>query len=173
MQATDFPTLRDLVLHFGAQRGWLTQRQIAVMCGLDESALSRFLNGEQDLGARRTHALFRDLGVPIDLYDLAYALLAQAQEQAKQLRVPRPPRAGVAIEVRGAFEGTAGRARRNMVMQAAGRTVAAGRASRTPQPWPVNHPSPDDPTDVPAAVVAAFFAEQGYSGARIAEFFGE
>ena len=65
MQATDFATLRDLILFYAGQRGWSTQRHVAVICGLDESALSRFLNGEQDIGARRTHTLFQAVGVPV------------------------------------------------------------------------------------------------------------
>ena len=89
IQATTFETLRDLVLYYGARRGWSTQRHIAVACGLDESALSRFLNGEQDIGARRTHALFREVGVPVDQYDLAYALLGRAQDLARTLRQSR------------------------------------------------------------------------------------
>ena len=89
MQATTFESLRDLVLYYGARRGWSTQRHIAVACALDESALSRFLNGEQDIGARRTHALFREIGVPVDQYDLAYALLGRAQDLARTLRQSR------------------------------------------------------------------------------------
>lgn len=84
MQSTAFSSLRDLVLHHGKRRGWSTQRHIAVACELDETALSRFLNGEQDIGARRTHALFRELGVPVEQYDHAYELLEQAQELARR-----------------------------------------------------------------------------------------
>jgi hypothetical protein len=153
-QATTFETLRDLVMHHAARRGWLTQRTVAVMCGLDESALSRLLNGEQDVGARRTHALFQAVGVPVEQYDLAYALLGRAQEQARANR-----------EARQASE-----RRLTPMPPAALRTPSSG--------WTLSHATaavitPDLAAlaDVPAAVVAALFGERGYSGDEIAAFF--
>ena len=157
MTAPRFTSLRDLVLHYAAQRGWHTQRQIAVFCGLDESALSRLLNGEQDIGARRTHALFQAVGIPVELYDLAYALLGQAQvSAARTLHIlgGRPP------------------ARRS-----AGRRGPHGLyrldllSRQTAQPAP-RQPAPQlDPSDVPAAVVLTHFAARRLSGEQIAAFF--
>jgi transcriptional regulator with XRE-family HTH domain len=153
-QAITFETLRDLVMHYAARRGWLTQRTVAVMCGLDESALSRLLNGEQDVGARRTHALFQAVGVPVEQYDLAYALLGRAQEQARANREARQ-----------------GSERRLTPMP-----PAALRT--TPSGWTLSHapavataPGPDMLVDVPASVVVALFAERGYDGEEIAAFF--
>jgi transcriptional regulator with XRE-family HTH domain len=150
MQATDIVTLRDLVLFYAAQRGWSTQRHVAVICGLDESALSRFLNGELDIGARRTHALFQAVGVPVDQYDLAYALLGRAQDSARELRAGR--------------------------REPAGATARPNQAARdrwpAPIPFPAGSPSavlPDD--EIPAAVVVALFAARGYTGEQIAAFF--
>jgi transcriptional regulator with XRE-family HTH domain len=174
MQTIDFDSLRDLVLHYGARRGWQTQRQIAVMCGIDETGLSRFLNGEQDIGARRTHALFQAVGVPVDRYDLAYALLGRAQEQARADREARLARVDAVAPAR----------------IPVGRGVERGRASHTPEmllrtpsfrgqgAWSVPMPVDSVPAtgvwyepDLPAAVVVALFASKGYSGEQIAAFF--
>lgn len=76
-------TFRDVVLYYGRRRGWSTQRHIAVACEIDESALSRFLKGEQDIGTCRAHALFQQLGIPAAHYDVVYSLLAQAQRRAR------------------------------------------------------------------------------------------
>lgn len=143
-------SLRDLVLHHAARRGWHTQRHVAVICGLDESALSRFLNGEQDIGARRTHALFQAVGIPVEEYDLAYALLGRAQDTAHQLRSGRRvPAAAGAHPNQAAIRGWPGGA------------------------VPVEHepsvPVPDG--EMPAAVVVALFAARGYTGEQIAAFF--
>ena len=154
IQATTFETLRDLVMHYAARRGWPTQRTVAVMCGLDESALSRLLNGEQDVGARRTHALFQAVGVPVDQYDLAYALLGRAQEQARANRVARQ----------------AGERRTAAVPPAALHTATSGW-SLSHAPTAVIAPDRDSLADVPAAVVATLFAERGYTGDQIAAFF--
>ncbi len=152
MQATTFETLRELVLHHGAARGWRTQRHIAVACGLDESALSRFLNGEQDIGARRTHALFQAIGIPVEHYDLAYALLGRAQELAAESREARSERTA--------------RARGTLPRVAGGPWRGLERPAPHPvaiEPWPAE--------DLPAAVVVALFAAEGYSGGQIAAFF--
>ena len=154
-QATTFETLRDLVMHYAERRGWSTQRTVAVMCGLDESALSRLLNGEQDVGARRTHALFQAVGVPVDQYDLAYALLGRAQEQARANREARQ----------------AGERRLTPIPPAALRTGSPGW-SLSHAPTAVIAPDVDALADVPAAVVAALFAERGLTGDQIAAFFG-
>jgi transcriptional regulator with XRE-family HTH domain len=151
MQPPPFDTLRDLVLHHAARRGWLTQRHVAVICGLDESALSRFLNGEQDIGARRTHALFQAVGVPVEQYDLAYALLARAQEaaaDARRSRLRHASRSGQAVE---------GQARIGL------RDGTSGAMIDLSGPWGED--------DIPAAVLAARFAAEGLSGAQIAAFF--
>lgn len=159
MQATTFATLRDLVLHHAAGRGWTTQRHIAVICGLDESALSRFLNGEQDLGARRTHAIFQAVGIPVVQYDLAYTLLGRAQELAqvgKQYRAHRQPGGG----------------------QEGGR-AAIGRGSTGPAMHADRRTlSPSElfdsfAGDIPAAVAIAHFAMHQYRGEEIAQFFAE
>lgn len=150
MQATAFESLRDLVLFYAAQRGWHTQRHVAVMCGLDESALSRFLNGEQDIGARRTHALFQAVGVPVDHYDLAYTLLGQAQDSARALRSGRREPAGAP-------------ARPNQA-------AVGGRPATMPSPVAVPAAALAD-GDIPAAVVVALFATRGYTGEQIAAFF--
>ncbi|MGE0543855.1 MAG: helix-turn-helix domain-containing protein [Dehalococcoidia bacterium] len=150
MQATDFATLRDLILFYAAQRGWSTQRHVAVICGLDESALSRFLSGEQDIGARRTHALFQSIGVPVEQYDLAYALLGRAQDGARELRHGRREPAGVPVRPN--------------------RAAADGWPVLTPVLRPA--PAVSLPGDeIPAAVVIAIFAARGYTGAQIAAFF--
>jgi hypothetical protein len=153
-QATTFETLRDLVMHYAARRGWSTQRTVAVMCGLDESALSRLLNGEQDIGARRTHALFQAVGIPVDEYDLAYRLLGRAQEAAHLNRVARQAGAG-----RGA-----------PMPPAAFRPASSG--------WGPSHTRPTAPlpeidagADMPVSIMVALFAERRYSGAEIATFF--
>lgn len=151
MQATTFETLRELVLHHGAARGWRTQRHIAVACGLDESALSRFLNGEQDIGARRTHALFQAVGIPVEQYDLAYTLLGRAQEVAAESREARTARA------RGALPRMAGGPWRGLARP------VPDRVCPDPGLWHED--------DVPAAVVVALFAAEGYSGGQIAAFF--
>jgi hypothetical protein len=80
-----FATLRDLVLHHAGRRGWSTQRHIAVACGLDETALSRFLDGRQDIGAVRTYALFREIGIPVERYPLAFELLDRSQRLAREI----------------------------------------------------------------------------------------
>jgi transcriptional regulator with XRE-family HTH domain len=143
-------SLRDLVLRHAARRGWHTQRHVAVISGLDESALSRFLNGEQDIGARRTHALFQTVGIPVEEYDLAYALLGRAQDDARQLRHGRQ------------MPATAG-ARPN---QAAVREWSSGgmRVERKSN-------IPASMEEMPAAVVVALFAARGYTGEQIADFF--
>jgi len=153
-QATTFETLRDLVMHYAERRGWPTQRTVAVMCGLDESALSRLLNGEQDVGARRTHALFQAVGIPVEHYDLAYALLGRAQERARASREARQ----------------AGERRLTPMPPAALRTGTSGW-SLSHAPTAVLAPALDPLADVPAAVVAVLFAERGYSGEQIAAFF--
>lgn len=152
MQATDIATLRDLVLFYAAQRGWSTQRHVAVISGLDESALSRFLNGEQDIGARRTHALFQTVGVPVEQYDLAYALLGRAQDSAREIRTGRREPAGAT-------------ARPNQ---------AALDGWPAPPPFPSAAPAHTLPGDeIPAAVVVALFATRGYTGEQIAAFFSK
>lgn len=77
-------TLQDLLLTCGRRRGWRTQRHIAVSCEIDETAYSRFVHGEQEIGATRTYALFRAVGVPAERIDLAYTLLEQAQRLARR-----------------------------------------------------------------------------------------
>jgi len=154
MQATAFDSLRDLIMHHAARRGWATQRTVAVMCGLDESALSRLLNGEQDIGARRTHALFQAVGIPVDQYDLAYALLGRAQEQARDNRDSR-----VAAE-----------RRLSPMPPAALRTAPSRRTLSHTLPTAVA-PAYPDLGDVPASVVIALFTERAYSGEQIAAFF--
>lgn len=143
-------SLRDLVLHHAARRGWHTQRHVAVICGLDESALSRFLNGEQDLGARRTHALFQAVGVPVEQYDLAYALLGRAQDSARLIRAGRREPAATASRPH----------------QAA---VERWSLPSAPTPGEPGLRRPGD--DLPAAVVVALFAARGYTGEQIAAFF--
>jgi transcriptional regulator with XRE-family HTH domain len=155
MQITDIGTLRDLVLHHAARRGWQTQRQVAVICGLDESALSRFLNGEQDLGARRTHALFQAVGIPVDEYDLAYALLARAQDSARTLRAGRRSAEPAVTTVRTAPSG------RGTPIMTAPRSMTV---PLRPAIGPADH-------DVPASLVAALFQERQYTGEQIAAFF--
>lgn len=187
MQATEsearleFETLRDLVLHYGARRGWYTQRRIAVMCGHDESALSRFLNGEQDLGARRTHALFCAVGVPVERYDLAYALLGRAQEQSKQSREARSDRVAVGDPTRRLLRLAPQRRSAGPVMQHTGHDGGwqRSRPSAVLEPaWDAAPPGGlwleqvASYDDIPAAAVVALFAAGAYSGVRIAEFFG-
>jgi hypothetical protein len=156
MQATTFETLRDLVMHYAGRRGWSTQRTVAVMCGLDESALSRLFNGEQDIGARRTHILFQAVGIPVDQYDLAYILLGRAQEQARANR-----------EARQASE------RRVSPVPPAALRTAPSRWTLT-HTWPTaTLPRIDAMNDLPASIVVALFAERGYSGEEIAAFFAE
>lgn len=153
MQATAFSTLRDLVLHHAAGRGWSTQRHIAVVCGLDESALSRFLNGEQDLGARRTHAIFRAVGVPVDQYDLAYTLLGRAQELART--------------------GRQGRARPSASPSRPASVTTENRSTAVPIRRAESSLSWSAGDDLPAEVVVAYFAQQGWDGEAIGRFFGE
>jgi hypothetical protein len=100
MVATDFTTLRDLVLHYAGRRGWRTQRRIAVTCGLDETAFSRFLDGKQDIGAVATFALFQAVRVPIELYPLAFELLGRAQDEARRARDGRDQAHPAAAEFR-------------------------------------------------------------------------
>jgi transcriptional regulator with XRE-family HTH domain len=153
-QATTFETLRDLVMYHAARRGWSTQRTVAVMCGIDESALSRLLNGEQDIGARRTHALFQAVGVPVDQYDLAYILLGRAQEQAQAHRAARQ-----ASERHAAPAPPA----------AAHPALTGWRVSRTRPALAM--PAVGAIADVPVSIVVALFAERGYSGDEISAFF--
>ena len=156
MQATTFETLRELVLHYAGRRGWLTQRQIAVMCGLDESALSRWLNGEQDIGARRTHALFQEVGIPVDRYDLAYALLGRAQESAQTNRAARLRTTGrTTVPLHRPGERLAG--------------VRVGHAGVLAPSLAVEEPLPG--ADIPASVVIALFTARQYTGEQIAAFF--
>ena len=155
MHATTFETLRDLVLHYAGRRGWLTQRQIAVMCGLDESALSRWLNGEQDIGARRTHALFQEVGIPVDQYDLAYALLGRAQESAQANRTARLRTGGQTVPLHRPGERLAG--------------VRVGHAGVLTPSLAMDESLTG--ADIPASVVIALFAARQYTGAQIAAFF--
>lgn len=139
-------TLRDFVLRHAAGRGWRTQRHVAVMCGLDESSLSRFLAGEQDIGAWRTHALFRAAGVPMAEYDRAYALLGEAQATARLVRTARGAmsRRVAPLQSRGEVPGT------------------LLDTSRTFEP---------DSPELPASVVVALFASRRWTGAEIDAFF--
>lgn len=149
MTALAFADLRALIRHHGERRGWRSQRQIAVMCGLDESALSRFLNGEQDIGARRTHALFQTIGVPVEQYDIAYALLGRAQEQARAARDRRSPEpAGSGHSTEAALSSAAPLTGANL--------ESSGRATLP---------------DLPASMVIARFAAGRFSGEQIAAFF--
>src|SRR6266536_1446742 len=93
MTATPYPTLRDLILECAARNGWHTQRRIALSCGIEESALSRFLDGRQDLGAVATFELFRAVSVPVEQYPVAFELLRRAQTEARQLRESREAQA--------------------------------------------------------------------------------
>jgi transcriptional regulator with XRE-family HTH domain len=167
MQTEQLTTLRDLVLHHGVRRGWRTQRHIAVACGLDETALSRFLNGDQDLGARRTHALFRAVGIPVDQYDLAYALLGRAQDAARAARVDRqaheraaPSPAPLMVE----YAATMAR-----IEPAPVRLLTSGRSRRDEPRRVVPLPERED---MPAAAAAAIFSRRRYTGADIAAFLG-
>lgn len=151
-----FASLRELVLHYAAGRGWRTQRQIAVFCGLDESALSRLLNGEQDVGALRTHALFQAVGIPVERYDLAYALLGQAQAAARSTRTLR--RAHPARAANGREElRPVPPARPSLTRSALATAVGPAR-------W-------FEPPDVPVALVVAHFAMRRFTGQQIAAFF--
>ena len=151
MEPGTFDTLRDLVLHHAARRGWLTQRHVAVICGLDESALSRFLNGEQDIGARRTHALFQAVGVPVEQYDLAYALLGKAQQMATKARRSRLNHAPRPVQT------TESHARPGLRDDSAVALIESFGLT--------------EGGDIPAAVVVARFAAEGLTGAEIAAFF--
>jgi len=152
MQAISFDTLRAMVLHYSALRGWRTQRHIAVICGLDEAALSRFLSGEQDIGARRTHALFQTVGIPPERYDYAYALLGQAQELASRNRQARTVARTLGARPRASVQALDGQA-------------STGRGGAHTAGWP------DLLDDIPAAVLVALFAARMYSGEQIAAFF--
>jgi hypothetical protein len=174
MQATTFETLRDLVMHHAARRGWRTQRHIAVACGFDESGLSRFLNGEQDIGARRTHALFQSIGVPVEQYDLAYALLGRAQELA------RTSREALLVRRRDRVIGFPDAARRRPDRGTeTPRTPSATAVLQAPplvlSPAPMcvgTQPLGDIlEDDVPAAVVIALFQASSFTGEQIAAFF--
>jgi transcriptional regulator with XRE-family HTH domain len=185
MQTTSFDSLRDLVLHFAAAQGWHTQRHVAVACGLDESALSRFLNGEQDIGARRTHALFRAVGVPVDLYNTAYALLGRAQDLAGSMKGSRRPEerrpgADGATPRRSTRFGEAGGGRMDMPPRpqpspyGGGAYTPASTGSLgvvAPGHWTAALGA-DPGSDVPAAVAVALFAARSMSGEEIAAFFG-
>lgn len=152
MTTRAFTELRDLVRHHGARRGWHSQRQIAVFCGLDETALSRFLNGEQDIGARRTHALFQALGVPVEQYNLAYALLGRAQEQAHAARERRTAEPALGVQPPGSTK-----------------TIYTDSSSR----WRFEPETASfgPPNDLPASLLIARFAAGRFSGAAIAAFF--
>lgn len=195
MQATEFETLREMVLHYSADRGWRTQRHIAVASGLDETALSRFLNGEQDIGARRTHALFQAVGVPIERYDLAYTLLGQAQDLARTIREARSARRSAVELVR------PGRAWRTSGQATAGESpnereldrvqllgvgpslhAAVGPLRPLPEREQTRYTIRDlvaprrgqhlgAGVDAPATVVVALFAAEHFTGAEIAAFF--
>jgi hypothetical protein len=90
--APPFTTLRELVLHYATRQGLNTQRRLAIACDLDETAVSRFLNGEQDIGAWTTYCLFQAAGVPVEQYHRAFALLGEAQELARSAREARTRR---------------------------------------------------------------------------------
>lgn len=156
MTAPPFTSLRELVLHHAARRGWHTQRQIAVFCGLDESALSRLLNGEQDIGAWRTHALFRAVGIPVEQYDLAYALLGQARSAAAQT-AQKPHGATITPSHPSRLDP------RSLL-----RTATMTEPPRAPV---ASARSDQPPTELPIAVVLAHFAARRLSGAQIAAFF--
>ena len=160
-------SLRELLLFYARRRGWRTQRRIAMACDLEETALSRFLNGEQDLGARRTHTLFRAVGIPVDDYDLAYELLARAQEQARAHRearrrhgVPAPLTSPAAVK---------SHAEVASLGQRGGTSVAARGAERPAVT--VRYLPPDE--DLPTAEVLALFHAEHYTSAQIAAFFGD
>lgn len=158
MQGSDEGSLRDFLLEHAARQGWHTQRHIAVCCGLDESALSRFLSGEQDLGAWRTHALFRAVGVPAERYDVAYVLLAREQAAAGD-RLSQHRRRQTA-----GSRATAPAA-----------PVHSGRSTSRPRfvlPAYAHVAAPGDEPLLPAAVVTALFGSRGYTSAEIAAFFG-
>jgi hypothetical protein len=171
MQATEFESLRDLVMHYAKRRGWRTQRHVAVACGFDESGLSRFLNGEQDIGARRTHALFQAVGVPVEKYDVAYALLGRAQEQARANReawLARRRDALVAVSDRPTLN-RGPQAMRSQWVVIATPTLSA---PATPRMATAGHRFSDErDDDPPAAVVIARFYNEGWTGAQIAAFF--
>ena len=86
MTAAEPKTFRDLVVAYARRRGWTTQRHIAVACEIDETALSRFLGGEQEIGSVRTYALLRTVGVPVERCDAAFLLLDRAQREAQARR---------------------------------------------------------------------------------------
>jgi hypothetical protein len=90
--APTFTSLRELVLYYATRQGLSTQRRLAIACDLDETAVSRFLNGEQDIGAWTTYCLFQAAGVPVDQYHRAFALLGEAQEIARNAREARARR---------------------------------------------------------------------------------
>ena len=190
MQATSFDTLRDLVLYYGARRGWSTQRHIAVACGLDESALSRFLNGEQDIGARRTHALFQAVGIPVDRYDLAYALLGRAQDLARADRRARAVHEAAATPPQRRVESFLTHTPEAEPTPASPPAAQPWLRARTAGTLPPDGPqdgghAPRDvaaiarlyglesAANVPATLAAAVFAAEGFSGAEIAAFFGD
>src|SRR5690349_13850470 len=84
-------SLRSLVLGCARRRGWSTQRHIAVACGLEESAFSRFLDGRQEIGAVATFGLFREVGIPHEHYGTAFELLDRAQREARAAPAHGPP----------------------------------------------------------------------------------
>jgi hypothetical protein len=178
VQRRSFGTLRELVLHHAAGRGWRTQRHVAVACGLEESTLSRFLNGEQDLGARRTHAFFKEVGIPVEMYDQAYALLGREQESARAGRLARLRRAPNVTMMRRDRAWTL-----DDVRPPAPRASLAGMP-RFPSDsaglrgdwrnlrataWPSDS-SPSD--DLFTAAIIALFQDEQYTSAEIAAFFG-
>jgi transcriptional regulator with XRE-family HTH domain len=172
MQAVTFETLRELVMHYAARRGWRTQRHIAVVCGFDESGLSRFLNGEQDIGARRTHALFQAVGIPVEQYDLAYSLLGAAQEQARVNREAWLARRQETLIRLSDGVGGPKQGRANAIRSPS--SVAVVQA--VPSPMPIGavgsicH-TDDSEAEIPASVVIAKFREERLNGAEIAAFF--
>jgi len=162
-----FETLRQLVLHYARRRGWRTQRHIAVACGFDESGLSRFLNGEQDIGAWRTHALFQEIGVPPEHYDLAYTLLGCALEQARAFREARLRRRKTATLVQ---QGDDRRSDNQSALRSAFGVSATGLTFEAPA-VEATYPPMLDPGDVPVAAVIARFAAERYTSGQIAAFF--
>src|SRR5438270_58394 len=72
-----------MVMYYAHRCGWKSQRTVATYCGIDETGLSRFLDGRQDLGAVATYALFRTVRIPTAELPIAFELLTQAQAEVK------------------------------------------------------------------------------------------